>query len=218
MLCGIKLERLRAAATLDGVDGRAPAELVQLVCASAEPQRVWSAGREFHAEAIIVATGASALWLGLESETRLRGRGVSACATCDGFFYRGQKVAVIGGGNTALEEALYLSNLAETVYLVHRRDKFRGEKILQNRVLEKDNIQVIWNSTLDEVLGEELPLVVFTTKILNLISREFPQKCDTLDLILARPQLRQSRKTIQNELISFVFRLSRYAKRRRQTG
>jgi len=82
--------------------------------------------------------------------------GLQGPELCDGFFYRGQKVAVIGGGNTALEEALYLSNLAETVYLVHRRDKFRGEKILQNRVLEKDNIQVIWNSTLEEVLGEDL--------------------------------------------------------------
>ena len=107
-------------------------------------------------EALIICTGASAQYLGLESEEAFKGKGVSACATCDGFFYRGQTVAVIGGGNTALEEALYLSNLAETVYLVHRRDKFRGEKILQNRVLEKDNIQVIWNSTLEEVLGEDL--------------------------------------------------------------
>ena len=107
-------------------------------------------------DAAIITTGASARYLGLPSEEAFKGKGVSACATCDGFFYRGQTVAVIGGGNTALEEALYLSNLAETVYLVHRRDKFRGEKILQNRVLEKDNIQVIWNSTLEEVLGEDL--------------------------------------------------------------
>ncbi len=107
-------------------------------------------------DAAIISTGASARYLGLPSEEAFKGKGVSACATCDGFFYRGQKVAVIGGGNTALEEALYLSNLAETVYLVHRRDKFRGEKILQNRVLEKNNIDVIWNSTLDEVLGDDL--------------------------------------------------------------
>jgi len=107
-------------------------------------------------DAAIITTGASAQYLGLDSEEAFKGRGVSACATCDGFFYRQQRVAVIGGGNTALEEALYLSNIAEKVYLIHRRDKFRGEKILQNRVLEKDNIEVIWNTTLDEVLGDDM--------------------------------------------------------------
>lgn len=107
-------------------------------------------------DAAIITTGASAQYLGLHSEEAFKGRGVSACATCDGFFYRQQRVAVIGGGNTALEEALYLSNIAEKVYLIHRRDKFRGEKILQNRVLEKDNIEVIWNATLDEVLGDDM--------------------------------------------------------------
>lgn len=107
-------------------------------------------------DAAIITTGASAQYLGLDSEEAFKGRGVSACATCDGFFYRQQRVAVIGGGNTALEEALYLSNIAEKVYLIHRRDKFRGEKILQNRVLEKDNIEVIWNATLDEVLGDDM--------------------------------------------------------------
>jgi thioredoxin reductase (NADPH) len=107
-------------------------------------------------DAAIITTGASAQYLGLDSEEAYKGRGVSACATCDGFFYRKQQVAVIGGGNTALEEALYLSNIAEKVYLIHRRDKFRGEKILQNRVLEKDNIEVIWNATLDEVLGDDM--------------------------------------------------------------
>lgn len=107
-------------------------------------------------DAAIITTGASAQYLGLDSEEAYKGRGVSACATCDGFFYRQQRVAVIGGGNTALEEALYLSNIAEKVYLIHRRDKFRGEKILQNRVLEKDNIEVIWNATLDEVLGDDM--------------------------------------------------------------
>mgnify|MGYP001333063772 FL=1 len=107
-------------------------------------------------DAAIITTGASAQYLGLHSEEAFKGRGVSACATCDGFFYRQQRVAVIGGGNTALEEALYLSNIAEKVYLIHRRDKFRGEKILQNRVLEKDNIEVIWNATLDEVLDDDM--------------------------------------------------------------
>ncbi|HIK76101.1 MAG: thioredoxin-disulfide reductase [Alcanivorax sp.] len=106
-------------------------------------------------DALIIATGASAMYLGLESEQAFQGKGVSACATCDGFFYRGQKVAVIGGGNTAVEEALYLSNIAEEVVLVHRRDKLRAEKILQDKLLAKDNIKVMWDHTLDEVLGDD---------------------------------------------------------------
>ena len=106
-------------------------------------------------DALIIATGASAMYLGLESEQAFMGKGVSACATCDGFFYRGQKVAVIGGGNTAVEEALYLSNIAEEVVLVHRRDKLRAEKILQDKLLAKDNIKVLWDHTLDEVLGDD---------------------------------------------------------------
>lgn len=109
----------------------------------------------YTADAVIIATGASARWLGLASETAFMGKGVSACATCDGFFYRQQKVVVIGGGSTALEEALYLSNLASDVWLVHRRDAFRGEKILQDRVLEKANIHIVWNHVLEEVLGNE---------------------------------------------------------------
>ena len=107
-------------------------------------------------DALIITTGASAQYLGLESEETFKGKGVSACATCDGFFYKKQKVAVIGGGNTALEEALYLSNIASEVYMVHRRDKFRGEKILQKKVLEKDNIKILWNHTLTEVLGDDM--------------------------------------------------------------
>ncbi len=109
-------------------------------------------------DALIICTGASARWLGIPSEEKFRGKGVSACATCDGFFYRGQKVAVIGGGNTAVEEALYLSNIASEVILVHRRDALRAEKILQKQLFEKaenGNITILWNHVLDEVLGDD---------------------------------------------------------------
>ncbi|HAU40413.1 MAG TPA: thioredoxin-disulfide reductase [Gammaproteobacteria bacterium] len=105
-------------------------------------------------DALIIATGASAQYLGLESEEAYKGKGVSACATCDGFFYRDQVVAVIGGGNTAVEEALYLSNIASKVYLVHQRDSLRSEKILQERLFAKKNIEPLWNNQLDEVLGD----------------------------------------------------------------
>ena len=111
---------------------------------------------EYSCDALIIATGASAKYLGLESEENFKGRGVSACATCDGFFYRGQEVAVIGGGSTAVEEALYLSNITKKVYLVHRRDQLRAEKILQDRLLSKDNIEPLWNYQLDEVLGDDM--------------------------------------------------------------
>jgi len=107
---------------------------------------------------LIIATGASAQYLGLPSEETFMGKGVSACATCDGFFYRNQEVAVVGGGNTAVEEALYLSNIAKKVTLIHRRDSLRSEKILQDKLFEKaknGNIDIIWNHTLDEVLGDE---------------------------------------------------------------
>ncbi len=112
----------------------------------------------YTADAIIISTGATAKYLGLESEEAYKGKGVSACATCDGFFYRDQKVAVIGGGNTAVEEALYLSNIAEHVTIVHRRDKFRSEKILSDKLIKKaknGNISIEWNHNLDEVLGDE---------------------------------------------------------------
>ena len=113
----------------------------------------------YTADAVIISTGATAKYLGLESEEAYKGKGVSACATCDGFFYRDQKVAVIGGGNTAVEEALYLSNIAEHVTIVHRRDKFRSEKILSDKLMKKaknGNISIEWNHNLDEVLGDEM--------------------------------------------------------------
>jgi len=109
-------------------------------------------------DALIIATGASAKYIGLPSEEAFRGKGVSACATCDGFFYRGQKVAVVGGGNTAVEEALFLSNIAEHVTVIHRRDKFRSEKILSDKLIEKSksgNVSIEWNHELDEVLGDD---------------------------------------------------------------
>ena len=107
------------------------------------------------ANTVIIATGAQAKWLGLESENKFNGKGVSACATCDGFFYRNKEVAVIGGGNTAVEEALYLSNICSKVVLIHRRDELRAEKILQERLFAKENINVIWNNIVSEILGDE---------------------------------------------------------------
>lgn len=112
----------------------------------------------YTADALVIATGASAKYLGLPSEEAFKGKGVSGCATCDGFFYKGQDVAVIGGGNTAVEEALYLANIATKVTVVHRRDKFRGEKILHDKLFAKQKegkVEIVWNSTLDEVLGDD---------------------------------------------------------------
>jgi thioredoxin reductase (NADPH) len=110
-------------------------------------------GTEYTADALVVATGAQAKWLGIPSERIYQGFGVSACATCDGFFYRNRDVAVIGGGNSAVEEALYLSNIAKTVTVIHRRDEFRAERILQERLFQKENIKVIWDTTVDEITG-----------------------------------------------------------------
>ncbi|MDE2447443.1 MAG: thioredoxin-disulfide reductase [Gammaproteobacteria bacterium] len=125
---------------------------------SQRPFHLKGDSRTYTCDALIIATGATAKYLGLPSEERFRGRGVSACATCDGFFFRGQRVAVIGGGNTAVEEALYLSHIAEHVTLVHRRDRLRSEKILQDRLLrevETGKASIVWNHTVDEVLGDD---------------------------------------------------------------
>ena len=111
---------------------------------------------EYSADAVIISTGASAMYLGLSSEKEYLGKGVSACATCDGFFYKEKKVCVIGGGNTAVEEALYLSNIASSVTLVHRRDALRAEKMLQDKLFQKDNVEIIWDSELTEVKGDDM--------------------------------------------------------------
>ena len=124
-----------------------------------KPFKLTGQGTQYTCDSLIICTGASAQYLGLESETAFQGKGVSACATCDGFFYRNKKVAVIGGGNTAVEEALYLANIAAEVTVVHRRDKFRSEKILADRIADRaanGNVNIEWNHTLDEVLGDDM--------------------------------------------------------------
>ena len=124
-------------------------------------------GQVYTGDTVVIATGASARWLGLESEKTFMGFGVSACATCDGFFYRGKEVAVIGGGNTAVEEALYLTNFASKVYLVHRRDELRAEKIMQDRLFKNEKIEVIWDHALEEVVGSQKPPSVTAARLKN---------------------------------------------------
>ena len=122
-------------------------------------------GTKYTADAVIISTGAQARWLGLPSEQKFQGYGVSACATCDGFFFKEKEVAVIGGGNSAVEEALFLTSFASKVHLVHRRDSLRSEKILQERLFKNEKINVIWNSELNEIIGEESPLNVTGIKL-----------------------------------------------------
>ena len=125
-------------------------------------------GNQYEADSIVLATGAQAKWLGLESEDKYKGFGVSACATCDGFFFRNEIIVVIGGGNTAVEEALFLTNFAKKVFLIHRRDTLRAEKILQERLFKNPKVELIWNSVLKEIIGIENPLSVEGIKIKNL--------------------------------------------------
>lgn len=134
------------------------ADHIHTVNLGVRPFRLTGDAGEYTCDALIVATGASARYLGLESEEQFKGRGVSACATCDGFFFRGQRVAVIGGGNTAVEEALYLANIAAHVTLVHRRDSLRAEKIMQDRLFAKERegkVRILWDHAVDEVLGDD---------------------------------------------------------------
>src|ERR1700710_1075409 len=135
---------------------------------SSRPFRLTTdSGQEWLAETLIIATGAQAKWLGLESEQKFQGFGVSACATCDGFFYRGKEVVVVGGGNTAVEEALFLTNFASKVTVVHRRDEFRAERILQQRLFAHPKIEVVWDSAIETVLGDENPLGVTGVTLRN---------------------------------------------------
>ena len=152
----------------EAVGTRMVGDIITEIDLSRRPFRaVGDSGNTYTADAIIISTGAQAKWLGLPSEDKFKGFGVSACATCDGFFFRGQKVAVIGGGNTAVEEALYLTNHASKVTLVHRRDSLRSEKILQDRLFKNSKVEMRWNSVLEEVAGAEDPLGVTGATLRN---------------------------------------------------
>ena len=149
---------------------------VQSVDFRARPFKVTTSSETFEAEAVIIATGSSARWLSLESEQKLIGRGVSSCATCDGFFFRNREVVVVGGGDSAMEEALYLANLASKVTIIHRRDQLRASKIMQDRALKHEKIQFIWDSVVTEVLGENR---VEGVKIKNVKTGDLTDfKCD----------------------------------------
>lgn len=132
-------------------------------------------GLEFEADSVIISTGAQARWLGLESEQKYQGAGVSACATCDGFFYRGKRVAVIGGGNTAVEEAIYMTHHASHVTLIHRRDSLRAEQILQKRLFENPKVSVIWDNAVDEIIGGGAPEVVTGVRLKNVKTGEMQE-------------------------------------------
>ena len=160
------MDQMRAQA--EHVGAEIIADLVVEADLSQRPFRIrCDSGETWLAETLIIATGAQARWLGLESEQKFQGFGVSACATCDGFFYRGKQVVVVGGGNTAVEEALFLTNFAAKVTLVHRRDELRAERILQDRLFAHPKIEVIWDTALDEVIGESDPLGVTGVRLRN---------------------------------------------------
>ena len=146
-------------------------DLITEIDLHVQPIIAWGdSGDCYSADSVIIATGAQARWLGLDSETQFMGHGVSACATCDGFFFRGKQVAIIGGGNTAVEEALYLTNHAEKVWLVHRRSELRAEKILQERLFRHPKIEPIWNHKLDEVIGDSKPRSVTHARLRSVLT------------------------------------------------
>jgi thioredoxin reductase (NADPH) len=160
------MEQMRAQA--EHVGARLISDHVSAVELGQRPFRLTGdSGQVYTADALIIATGAKAQWLGEPSEEKFKGFGVSACATCDGFFFRGKKVAVVGGGNSAVEEALYLSHIAEKVTVIHRRDGFRAERILQERLFARPNVEIRWDSAVDEICGSENPLSVESLRIKN---------------------------------------------------
>jgi thioredoxin reductase (NADPH) len=161
------MEQMRLQA--EHVGTRMVSDHIVKVDLSSRPFRLeGDSGATYTCDALVIATGAQAKWLGLPSEAQFQGFGVSACATCDGFFFRGKEVVVVGGGNTAVEEALYLANLASKVTLVHRRDALRAERILQDRLFANPKIEVIWNSTVDEICGGDSPPSVTHVRLKNL--------------------------------------------------
>jgi thioredoxin reductase (NADPH) len=172
------MERMEAHARATGAE--IVSDHISQLDLSVRPFQAKSDGRlTYLADAVILATGAQAKWLGLPSEEKFKGFGVSACATCDGFFYRGSEVVVIGGGNTAVEEALFLTNFASKVTLVHRRDNLRAERILQDRLFKHPKVEVIWNHALDEVLGDTTPPGVTGVRLRDVetgAEREVPAK------------------------------------------
>ena len=148
-------------------------DIIKTVDFKSKPFKAISeSGTEYTADSVIISTGAQARWLGLDSEKKFQGYGVSACATCDGFFFKEKKVAVIGGGNSAVEEALYLTNFASKVYLVHRRNELRAEKILQDRLFKNEKVECVWDSELKEIVGDEDPLNVKSINIKNTKTNE----------------------------------------------
>jgi thioredoxin reductase (NADPH) len=165
------MEQMKAQAEHVGTE--IVSDIVLTADLSSRPFRLTcDSGQVWLAETLIIATGAQAKWLGLASEQTFQGFGVSACATCDGFFYRGKQVAVVGGGNTAVEEALFLTNFASKVTVIHRRDEFRAERILQERLFANPKVEVIWDSSVEEILGSENPSSVTGVRISNVKSGE----------------------------------------------
>lgn len=168
------MEQMQAQAAHVGTD--MVQDLIVSVDFSKRPfEAVGDGGVVYTGDTVIIATGATARWLGLESEEKFRGFGVSACATCDGFFYREKPVCVIGGGNTAVEEALYLTNFASKVTLVHRRDELRAEKIMQDRLFKNDKIEMVWDSVLEEVVGQGMPPGVTGARLRNVKTGEISE-------------------------------------------
>ncbi len=178
------MEQMKAQA--EHVGTRLVSDHIIEVALGARPFRLTAdSGTTYTCDALVIATGAKAQWLGLPSEAKFKGYGVSACATCDGFFYRGKEVVVVGGGNTAVEEALYLSHLASKVRIVHRRDAFRAERILQERLFKAPNVEVIWDHVVDEILGVEEPFLGVTGVRLKNIKIGALKTLDTHGLFVA---------------------------------